>query len=373
MAKKNEPIDVDSEPVESTEETTQEPNAAVKRTALAITSVPIVYSVNDAAIAKLKEQFGDIVVTTTAGYKMATAAIANLRAARVSIEKTRKALKDDVLKYGRDVDGEAKRLTAMIEAIEEPLKLAKQQVDDEKERIKREAEEKERLEREAEARRKLEAEEAAALKKRQEEEERLKAEREALEKERAEFDRLRKEQEAAAAAEKAKRDKEQAEAKRIADEREAKERADREAAEKAERDRVAKQQADEAERLRKEREEFEQEQRKMQAEREKIEAEKARLAQAEKDRIERERLERERIEREQAEREQAEREEAERKEREKVEQERRRKLKPDRDLIAKYADEIRDKGLPSIKDRQLTEAMKKLFATYTEQLYLLSM
>ena len=165
MAKKNEPIDVDSEPVESTEETTQEPNAAVKRTALAITSVPIVYSVNDAAIAKLKEQFGDIVVTTTAGYKMATAAIANLRAARVSIEKTR-APADDVPARQCDVTEKQKRLTAMIEAIEEPLKLAASRSTTRR-NDQAEVEEKERLEREAEARRKLEAGRGCRTKKRQ--------------------------------------------------------------------------------------------------------------------------------------------------------------------------------------------------------------
>jgi threonine aldolase len=50
------------------------------------------------------------------------------------------ALKADALEYGRVVDSVAKRITAEIESVENVLSAAKQIVDDEKARVKREAE-----------------------------------------------------------------------------------------------------------------------------------------------------------------------------------------------------------------------------------------
>lgn len=62
---------------------------------------------------------------------------------RTNIEKVRKGLKADALEWGRKVDGEAKRLTAEVEALEEPWRKLKTDLD---EKEAREAEEARKLE-----------------------------------------------------------------------------------------------------------------------------------------------------------------------------------------------------------------------------------
>lgn len=62
-----------------------------------------------------------------------------LRGFRVSIEKDRVALKANALEFGRKVDAEAKRLTAIIEPTERALEAEEQRIEAEKERIKAEA------------------------------------------------------------------------------------------------------------------------------------------------------------------------------------------------------------------------------------------
>lgn len=64
-----------------------------------------------------------------------------LKNLRVGIEKTRKSLKEASLEYGRTVDGEAKRLTALIAPAEDYLEAREKEVTAERERLKREAEE----------------------------------------------------------------------------------------------------------------------------------------------------------------------------------------------------------------------------------------
>jgi len=56
--------------------------------------------------------------------------------ARVEIEKTRKQLKENVLKVGRTIDGEAKRLTDLLAPIERHLEAEEDRIDAEKEAIK---------------------------------------------------------------------------------------------------------------------------------------------------------------------------------------------------------------------------------------------
>lgn len=210
------------------------------------------YDVSDAAIAQLKQQYGGLTAETPAKYEEVRKAIAETRTLRVKVEKTRKELKADALEYGRKVDAEAKRITALLLEVEDPLKAEKQKVDDEKARIQREKEEAEQRRIEEEQRKQREAEEA----KRKAEEERIRAEQEAerkkLEAERAELEKQRKEEEAKRKAEQEKLD---AERRKIEEERqrlereqferEAKERAEREAREKAEREAEAKRLAEE--------------------------------------------------------------------------------------------------------------------------------
>ncbi len=224
------------------------------------------YGVADTAIAELREKFTGLVATTPKGYEEVRTAIATVREIRVGVEKTRVALKEDALKWGKMVDAEAKRLTADLLAIEEPLKTAKQAVDDEKERVRMERENAERLRLEAEAKAKRDAEEAELAKAREiiaeqrrqleadrlAEEARAKAEAERVaveqraERERLAAERLAlEEKEAALAVAKQKADREEFERQAKAKvEQEARERVDREKVEaeakaRAEADRAA--------------------------------------------------------------------------------------------------------------------------------------
>jgi hypothetical protein len=84
------------------------------------------------AIEKLRKQYATIKIASTKdkeGYKAVADAIAVLTKYRTSVEKTRKELKDVALVYGRAVDGEAKRITNELLAIENPLRDNKDAID----------------------------------------------------------------------------------------------------------------------------------------------------------------------------------------------------------------------------------------------------
>ena len=79
----------------------------------------------DAAIEQVREDYLALVVTSPqdqAGYQSAETALKKMVRIRTSVEKTRKALKADSVRYGKAVDGEAKRIREAIEPIEEHLK-----------------------------------------------------------------------------------------------------------------------------------------------------------------------------------------------------------------------------------------------------------
>lgn len=104
------------------------------------------YSITDAAIAKLNTEYMALTVkgvNDKDGYAIVSAARKDIKSRRVEVEKTRKKLKEDALEYGRAVDKEAKRITAMLEPIETYLESQEKIVDDEKARLKAEAEAKE--------------------------------------------------------------------------------------------------------------------------------------------------------------------------------------------------------------------------------------
>jgi len=119
------------------------------------------------------------------GYELVHKARMNVRDLRVKIEKKRKELKADSIAYGNAVDGEAKRINALIEPIDTYLADQEQAIDAEKERI-RKAKEEERM---AEIRAQIAAEETKKLeaetarleeaRKAQEEAQRLMAEKQA--------------------------------------------------------------------------------------------------------------------------------------------------------------------------------------------------
>ena len=79
----------------------------------------------DAAIEQVREDYMSLIVSSPqdqAGYQSAETALKKVARIRTTVEKTRKALKADSVRYGKAVDGEAKRIREAIEPIEEHLK-----------------------------------------------------------------------------------------------------------------------------------------------------------------------------------------------------------------------------------------------------------
>jgi hypothetical protein len=113
------------------------------------------YSQTEAGLAKLREDYEGAIydVTTKDGMECARAARALIRGYRTDLETLRKEIKGPALKRCRDIDGEAKRITAELRALEDPIDA---QIKEETERKKREKEAAERAE----------AERVAAIKKR---------------------------------------------------------------------------------------------------------------------------------------------------------------------------------------------------------------
>lgn len=103
------------------------------------------YDITDAAIAEMKQQYLGLKIKDGKSYEIVRKAIGDVRSKRTAVERRRKELKEDAIKWGKLIDGEAKRITTVLLDIEEPLKVEKQRVDDEK---AKEKEEKERVERE---------------------------------------------------------------------------------------------------------------------------------------------------------------------------------------------------------------------------------
>lgn len=83
------------------------------------------YSQTAAALAILREKYhGPFDVTTTKGMGMAKEARAEVRGYRVALEKVRIEIKAPALERTRLIDAEAKRITAELLAIEEPIDAA---------------------------------------------------------------------------------------------------------------------------------------------------------------------------------------------------------------------------------------------------------
>lgn len=131
----------------------------------------VTYETTTEDIAKLAASYAGL--SATEDYEAVRVAIADLRTRRVAVEARRKDLKRESLEFGRKVDEVAKALTASIEAIEAPLQASRQAVDDEKDRLKREAEDRKRAELEARVRVEREAEDARLRAERAAEEARL--------------------------------------------------------------------------------------------------------------------------------------------------------------------------------------------------------
>jgi hypothetical protein len=104
------------------------------------------YNITDAAIAKLEKDYLSLKVINHSddeGYKLVHTAKMEIVHLRTDVEKKRVSLKSDALAFGRAVDAEAKRITALLAPIESHLITQEKIVDDEKARIKAIAEQKE--------------------------------------------------------------------------------------------------------------------------------------------------------------------------------------------------------------------------------------
>jgi chemosensory pili system protein ChpA (sensor histidine kinase/response regulator) len=248
------------------------------------------YNVTDAAIAQMREQFLPLVIQSPedkAGAKRVREARLIVKNQRVAVEKTRKTLKEDALRYGQAVDAEARRITAALLPIEEHLETQEAAIAAEVARREQEVanakREKLRLRMEALAANGSKllpldvealtddqfadelARSAAEWHAAQERERQAAAERERVEAEQAEARRVeaerlaaqRAEQERVAAEQAAERERLAAEQRKLDEERAAVARAEElrlagERAAQAERDRLARVEADRVERLRQE-------------------------------------------------------------------------------------------------------------------------
>jgi hypothetical protein len=101
------------------------------------------FSLTEAAIAELTEQFMPLVINgidDKEGLKQVSAARKEIKARRIDVDKRRKELVADALEYQRCINGEAKRITELLEPIETHLINEEKKVNDEIERLRLEKE-----------------------------------------------------------------------------------------------------------------------------------------------------------------------------------------------------------------------------------------
>ena len=94
-----------------------------------------VFKKTDAALALLSEKYSKIPdVNTKDGYEFVKEGVKELTSYRTSLDAERQRIKKPYLDAGRIIDNEAKRITAKLVELEEPMKAAKKKVDDQKKR-----------------------------------------------------------------------------------------------------------------------------------------------------------------------------------------------------------------------------------------------
>lgn len=104
-------------------QTTETAAELVDRAEINAGGVLVEYSRTEAALAALRERYAGAKfdLTTTTGDKAARAARLELKTLRTSLEGKRKELKAPAVEFGRKIDDEAKRITAEIVALEDPI------------------------------------------------------------------------------------------------------------------------------------------------------------------------------------------------------------------------------------------------------------
>ncbi len=112
----------------------------------AVASPIVEYSATTAALHELRTRYAaaTYAVQTTAGMREARAARATLRDLRVALEAKRQELKAPILDRGRLLDSEAKRITAELVALEDPIDAQIRGEEDRKAQEKARAEQAER-------------------------------------------------------------------------------------------------------------------------------------------------------------------------------------------------------------------------------------
>lgn len=89
------------------------------------------YSQTDAALSELKQTYAVVPdLATKDGYAFVKQGISQLTSLRTSIEAARKREKEPYLTAGKMIDAEAKRITAAIQELENPMRTAKQEFDE---------------------------------------------------------------------------------------------------------------------------------------------------------------------------------------------------------------------------------------------------
>lgn len=314
-------------------------------------------SIADTAIAEMREKYMPLLIRSvedTAGFHAVHEARMVVKAHRVKVEKTRQQLKADALAYGRTVDSEAKRITALLEPIETHLAAQEENYNQQRAKLKAA-----RLQARVDKLQAVEASVPIVTVEAMDD-----AHFDLLLAQKTEEFQARKEQERLAAEQRARREAEEAAARKAEEERLAAER-QRQVELEAERRREeeARLQA-EREKLEAERKALEEQQRlqreeqaRIEAERRRIELEEANRVAAEKARLETEhRLQREREAAERAAKEQAEREEqqereaAEAKARAEALRPDREKLRPDREKLRAWVSEFRKLQPPEVSE-----------------------
>ena len=313
----------------------------------------------ETAIAELRETYMGLAIAgpeDRKGYLAVSEARKDVKARRVKVEHARKALKEDALAYGRLVDGEAKRITAMLEPIEQHLQGQEDGYEASREAIKRkEAEAKKaRLQARTDAVQavgavvslavlealtdeQFAAELATATKAHAERKAAEEAARVERERQEAEARKQREAEEARLTAERAKLEADRKAQEELARIEREKIEAERRKADEA----AAAERAKQAEFARK----LEEERRKIAEERQRIEREeferqaKARAEAEARDKLERERKEQERIEAER-----------------KAEEARREAMKPDLQRFREYLDGLRNIPVPEFSDQAVADA-----------------
>ncbi|WP_171020174.1 DUF1351 domain-containing protein [Hydrogenophaga sp. 2FB] len=103
--------------------TTETPIDLIDRAEINAGGVLVQYSKTEAALAALREKYTGATfdMTTTKGDKEARAARLELTTLRTGLEKRRKEFKAPALEFGKKIDAEAARITAEIEALEQPI------------------------------------------------------------------------------------------------------------------------------------------------------------------------------------------------------------------------------------------------------------